>query len=195
MENDRKKEVINICLDHFIEKGLTSASTRSLSSALKLQNAGLYYYFGSKDEAVIACAEEAALRVENALIPSALHDIGDLDLLMKRLQSRAEEMAPTMRFLVTVCASNRYKDEMRPALDRLTERYGHYAELVAKMLNCSKNDIEPYVYLTINAISNYMIFSEESLIIPQLQIVKNAVNKLLTCSRNGMEGGELRHEV
>lgn len=195
MENDRKKEVINICLDHFIEKGLTSTSTRSLSSALKLQNAGLYYYFGSKDEAIIACAEEAALRVENALIPSALHDIGDMDLLMKRLQSKAGEMAPTMRFLVTVCASNQYKDKMKPALDRLTERYGHYAEQVAKELNCRKEDIEPYVYLTINAVSNYMIFSEESLVIPQLQIVKDAVNQLKTRSQNGIEGGGPRNEV
>lgn len=36
MEPDRKKEVINVCLDHFIEKGLSETSTRSLSSALKI---------------------------------------------------------------------------------------------------------------------------------------------------------------
>lgn len=61
MEPDRKKEVINVCLDHFIEKGLSETSTRSLSGALKLQNAGLYYYFSSQEEAVILCAEEAVL--------------------------------------------------------------------------------------------------------------------------------------
>lgn len=48
MENDRQKEVINICLDHFIENGLYEVSTRSLSRALKLQNAGLYYYLQAK---------------------------------------------------------------------------------------------------------------------------------------------------
>ena len=89
MENDRKKEVINICLDHFISHGLET-STRSLSKALKLQNAGLYYYFESKDEAVVLCAEEAALRLENALIVSAMKDIKNPDLMMKRLQSRAD---------------------------------------------------------------------------------------------------------
>lgn len=62
MVPDRKKEVINVCLDHFIEKGLSETSTRSLSSALQLQNAGLYYYFENKDEAIILCAEEAAIR-------------------------------------------------------------------------------------------------------------------------------------
>lgn len=176
MENDRKKEVINICLDLFIEKGLTSTSTRNLSSALKLQNAGLYYYFESKDEAVIACAEEAALRVESALIPGALHDIDDLDTMMKRLQSRADEMVPTMRFLVTVCASSQYKDKMKPALGRLAKRYGHYAEQVAKRLNCSKEDVEPYVYLVITAVANYMIFSEDSLAtVYKGNIIKNLI--------------------
>ena len=184
MEIDRRKEVINICLDLFIEKGLTATSTRSLSRALKLQDAGLYYYFETKDEAVIACAEEAALRLENALIPSALRDIGDPDIMMKRLQSRADEMAPTMRFLVTVCASSQYKDKMKPALDRLTDRYGHYAEQVAKKLSCNKEDVEPYVYLVITAVANYMIFAEDSLVAPQMQIAKEAIRNLLSSSAN-----------
>lgn len=178
MENDRKKEVINICLDLFIEKGLTSTSTRNLSSALKLQNAGLYYYFESKDEAVIACAEEAALRVESALIPGALHDIDDLDTMMKRLQSRADEMAPTMRFLVTVCASSQYKDKMKPALDRLSKRYEAYASRLAEKLKCDVSVVAPYLYTTIMAVTNYMIFDEESYILPQIKLIKEQVAKL-----------------
>lgn len=178
MEIDRKKEVINVCLDLFIEKGLTGTSTRSLSSALKLQNAGLYYYFSTKDEAVILCAEEAALRLEQTLIAPALHDIGDPDLMMKRLRSRADEMAPTMRFLVSVCVSSQYKDKMKPALDRLAERYDHYAEKVANLLNCTKEEIEPYVYMTITAVANYMIFAEDVFVYPQMKIVKEAIRKL-----------------
>ena len=180
MEIDRRKEVINICLDLFIKKGLTATSTRSLSSALKLQNAGLYYYFESKDEAVIACAEEAALRLENALIPAALRDIGDPDRMMSRLQSRADEMAPTMRFLVTVCASSQYKDKMKPALDRLAERYDHYSGQVAKKLNCKKEEIEPYVFMVITAVANYMIFNEDALVYPQIQIAKEAIRKYVS---------------
>ena len=174
-EAERRKEVINICLDMFIEKGLTATSTRDLSGALKLQNAGLYYYFESKDEAVIACAEEAALRVENTLIPAALRNISDPDKMMAQLQTHADKAAPTMRFLVTVCASSQYKDKMKPALDRLADRYGHYAEQVAKKLNCEKADIEPYVYMVITAVANYMIFHEDSLISPQMQVAKAAI--------------------
>ncbi len=178
METDRKKEVINICLDHFIEKGLSKTSTRSLSSALKLQNAGLYYYFNSKDEAVIACADEAARRLEETLILPAIRDIHSPDFMMKRLRSRANEMAPTMGFLATVCADKQYKDSMKPILDRLTERYKHYAEQVAKKLNCSKEQVEPYVYITITAVANYMIFGEDSYIYPQIKLVKGAIKSL-----------------
>ncbi len=175
MEQERKKEVVNICLNHFIQKGLSETSTRSLSSALKLQNAGLYYYFKTKDEAVLLCAEEAALRLENALIVPAIKEIMNPDLMFKRLKAMADKMAPTMKFLVSVCSDNKYKDGMKPILDRLTERYDYYAGVVAQKLKCEKLDIEPYVYITITAVSNYMVFCEDEFIVPQMKLVKNAI--------------------
>lgn len=178
MELDRKKEVINICLDHFIVNGLAGTSTRSLSSALKLQNAGLYYYFTNKDEAVILCAEEAAIRLENNLIAPAMHDLWNPEELVKRLYSRASEMAPTMRFFVSVCVSIQYKDEMKPVLDRLSARYDYYAESIAKKLGCKKEKIESYVYMTITSVTNYMIFGEDSFIIPQMESVKKTLKEL-----------------
>ena len=45
MGKDRKKEIVELCLNLFIEKGLYETSTRDLSKAMNLQNAGLYYYF------------------------------------------------------------------------------------------------------------------------------------------------------
>ena len=174
MENDRKQEVINICLDLFIEKGLNSTTTRSLSSALKLQNAGLYYYFATKDEAVILCAEEAALRLEKCLIAPAMRELSDLDSLMKRLRSRVDEMAPTMRFFV----SEQYKDDMKPALDRLSKRYEAYASRLAEKLKCDVSVVAPYLYTTITAVTNYMIYNEESYILPQIKLIKEQVAKL-----------------
>ena len=93
-------------------------------------------------------------------------------------------MAPTMRFFATVCASKQYKDKMKPALDRLANRYTHYAEQVAKKLNCKKEDVEPYVYLVITAVANYMIFAEDSLMAPQIKIAKEAIRNLQSSSQN-----------
>lgn len=178
MSEERKTEIINICLDHFIKQGLFETSTRSLSKALKLQSSGLYNHFSSKDEAVIACAEQAAIRLEDTLILPAMKDLADPERMMKRLRSRADEMAPTMKFLVSVCSSERYKDDMKPVLDRLAERYEHYTEKTAQKLGCSKEDVEPYVYMTITAVTNYMIFAEDGIIAPQMRLVKDAIFKL-----------------
>lgn len=182
MVTNRKKEAINVCLDHFIENGLAETSTRSLSSALRLQNAGLYYYFESKDEVVMLCAEEAVLRLETNLIIPAIKDIIAPDIMIKRLRSRAEEMASTMRFFVSVCSNARYKDEMKPILDRLSKRCETYVVKIANALNCNIAEVAPYVYMTITATANYMIFSEKALIQSQLDIVKEKIIKLHRCN-------------
>ncbi len=183
MGNDRKKEVIDICLDHFVQKGLSETSTRSLSAALKLQNAGLYYYFSSKDEAVIACAEEAAVRIENKLIDAAILSLDTPDEMMLHLQKMSEELAPLMKFFVSVCVSSRYQETIRPTIGRLAERYECYAKKFAQKLGCTPEVAAPYVYMGITAISGYMIFGELGYIMPQLELLKKAVTKL--CEKRG----------
>lgn len=42
MDNsDRRKEILNVCLDTFINKGLSETTVRDLSTALKLQSGGI----------------------------------------------------------------------------------------------------------------------------------------------------------
>lgn len=84
------------------------------------------------------CTEEASLRFENALLLPTLKDLANPDLMMKRLQSRTDEMALTMKFHASVCSNDRYKEDMKPILDRLAEKYEYYTEKVAEKLGCSK---------------------------------------------------------
>ena len=180
METDRRREVINICLDHFIVNGLMETSTRSLSKALQLQSAGLYYYFSSKDEAVLVCAEEAAFRLERALIVPAIADLENPNKMMSNLKVRADEMAPTMRFLVAVCTNKKYIQSVRPVLTRLDERYDKYAEEIATKLECEKSEVEPYVYMLITSVSNYMIFADDVFVTPQMRIAEEKFIKFIT---------------
>lgn len=76
---ERKKKVISMCLDRFIAKVLSETTVRDLGDAAQLKTAGIYWYFGSKDDAVLSCAEEASLRLENDMLAP---------LLSKRLQNR-----------------------------------------------------------------------------------------------------------
>ena len=178
-KKNRKKEITNICLDTLIRKGLLNTSVRDLSAALNLQSGGIYYWFRDKDDAVIACAEEAALRLEDILIGPALQDMRDPDILMQRLRERADQMRPTMKFFASVCALAQYEQAMRPMLDRLAARYESYAGQFAQTLHCSVDAVAPYVYFAITTVTDYMIFGEAAYIAPQIELIKTALHGFL----------------
>ena len=180
MDNsDRRKEILNVCLDTFINNGLSETTVRDLSAALKLQSGGIYYWFKDKNEAVVACAEEAALRLESYLIGPAFKDVKDPDRMMKRLKTRADEMRPTMKFFASVCALSKYEERMQPVLDRLAERYEDYARRFSAELNCDFDAVAPYVYFAITTITDYMIFGEARYIFPQIELIKSALKGFL----------------
>ena len=187
--NERKREVINACLDCFIKKGFFSTTSRDLSDSLKLQSGGIYYYFRTKDDIVTACAEVATLRLEMNLIFPALADIEHPDEFIDRLVSRADEMAPTMKFLATICATEKYKDSLKSVLDRLSKRYKIYAERFAKKIKCDVSDVETFLYICITSITNYMIFEETSYVFPQLEMVREEFKKLLKKRNEGEKIG------
>ena len=105
---ERTKKMIGICLDCFVEKGLTVTTTTDLCDANNLQNGGIYYYFDTKEEMVLACAEEAISRIEQGAFSIALEDIKDIANMMDHLGALADELSPVMRFLVSVCVSQEY---------------------------------------------------------------------------------------
>lgn len=187
MDNrDRRTEILNTCLDTFIDRGLSETTVRDLSAALKLQSGGIYYWFKDKDEAVIACAEEAALRLESVLILPAFKDIKDPDRMMKRLRVRADKMRPTMKFFASVCALEKYEERMQPVLDRLAARYEDYASRFSAELHCDFEEVAPYVYFAITTITDYMIFGEARYIYPQIDLIKRALEGFL---REGLNKG------
>ena len=168
MEVNKKKEVVSACLKMFVSKVLFETTSRDLSKALQLQSGGLYYYFKSKDEVVVACAEEAAQRLESNLILPALKELNNPDEMMQTLRKRADAMAPMMQFLTQVATADKYK-----------EQYRAYAKKFAEHFNCEVDEIEPYVYICITAVANYMIFGEDSYIFPQIVLVKNKIRELI----------------
>lgn len=178
MQVNRRKEVVDLCLRMFVAKGLFETTSRDLSKALQLQSGGLYYYFDSKDEVVVACAEEAALRLESALIVPALKELNDPDKMMMTLRKRADEMAPMMQFLTQVATSDKYKSRLKPVLGDISQRYKGYAEQFAKCFECDVKSVEPYVYMCITAVVNYMIFGEDSYIFPLIKTIKSKIEEL-----------------
>lgn len=171
----RRKEVLQICLDKFIAKGIWETSSRDLSSAIGLQSGGIYYYFKRIDDAIIACADEAVARLEANLIWPALQDVNDPGAMLAKLRTRADEMAPTMRFLVQVCANAKLRMRMEDTLSGVCERYAYFAERFAEALDCDRDAVAPYFYICVTAFADYMIFGKDLHINPQIQLVKRVL--------------------
>ena len=174
-EDQKRRELLGLFLDCLIEKGLTAVTTKELCSAAQLQNGGIYYYFTSKDEIVLACAEEAINRIEQAALDVVFEDLNDIRHMMEHLGSMADKMSPTMRFLVSVCVSQEYGEKVKPTLVRLAAQYSYYTRRIARLLGCSESEVEPFVHLSILAINNYMIFAERALFDPQIEAAKNGL--------------------
>ena len=88
-KTERRREIIAVCLDCFVEKGLTITTTKDLCTAARLQNGGIYYYFSTKEEIVLACAEAAIERIEKGAFGIVFEDIQDVKSMMDRLGALA----------------------------------------------------------------------------------------------------------
>lgn len=175
---ERTKELIAACLDCFVEKGLASTSSKDLCKAGDLQYGGIYYYFETKEEIVLACAEEAIDRIEKSVFNIVLEDTADVADMMGHLGTLADKLSPTMHFLVSVCVSPEYGEKAKPFLVKLAGRYPYYTEKIAEILGCTKEEAEPYVHLSILALNNYMIFNERALFLPQIEAAKKGLMAL-----------------
>ena len=143
-----------------------------------LGDEGIYYYFDTKEEIVLACAEEAISRIEQGAFSIALEDIKDVANMMNHLGTLADELSPVMRFLVSVCVSQEYGNKVKPYLVQLAGRYPYYTKKIAEILGCTAAEVEPYVHLSILALNNYMIFNERALFLPQIEAAKKGLMQL-----------------
>ncbi len=184
----RKQEIIDKCLETFMRKGLAHTSTKNLCDALHLNSGGVFYYFKTRDEIVIACAEEAKKRIEYDLFGIALDDLDKPEQLAKDLYERAVVMRPLMKFFVTVCSTAKYEEAVHPMLDKLGKRYQYYVDQFAGKLGCAPREVAPYVYIVINTMLSYMLFGKENFVAPQLELVYGKLQALLEKSRQREQG-------
>lgn len=176
MQNqNRKKEIIDVCLNQFMETGLFRTTARDLGNALNMKSSALYYYFENKDEIVIACAEEAAIRIEDVLLLPVLNSLGDEKQYRAVAKEKMEESTPMMKFFTQVCTTNEYREAMQPVLDRMKARHHEYAVKLSRQLKCETEDVIPYLAACVAVVANYMVFGENFYYNEPIQLIADAI--------------------
>ena len=176
---ERKKEVVSICLNKFLEKGLNKTSSRDLSEALNVQNAGLYYYFKSKQDVVTACCEEAVTRLEFGLIIPAIVNIDSPNELVEGARAGAEELSSLFQFYIVVCSSQEYKEKVKSIVQRSRERDKGYIKEIVRKLKCSSKDAYQIYIAFKTALMHFMIYKEESYFNLQMKMIADYIEKIL----------------
>lgn len=155
---NRRREIIDICLKKLISKGLYETTSRDLTDALDMSPSSLYYHFKSKDDVVLECAEEAAIRLEETLLLPALEMMDASDSITEQSEDSAQEMRAMIQFLAQVCTANKYREQMQPVLQRMGERECAYCEKFAKRLGCTPEELAPWFFAAVASTESYMIF-------------------------------------
>lgn len=174
--NEKQNAAINSCLEQFVSKGLYETTSRDLSKALNLQSAGMYSYFESKDDAIVACAGQAVHILEEKLFNIALSCLKKEKLCLDKLKTAAKQSSPMMRFFTQVCSTDKYEEQMRPLLKKLRQNREGYIEKLSKLVFCDIEDVRPLVYIGITAIINYMVYQEETYITPILSFIESNIS-------------------
>ncbi len=178
-ERKRKEEIVNRCLSTFMKNGLVDTTTKNMCDDLHMNSGAVFYYFKGKDEIVVACAEEAKRRIEEDLFGIALDDLERPERLAKDLHDRAISMSPLMKFFVSVCTTPRYEKAVHPLLNNLGNQYKYYIDQFAEKLDCTPEEVAPYVYIVINTMLSYMLFGKENFVAPQLELVYDTLVSIL----------------
>lgn len=187
--NERYREIVEICLNEFIEKGLFNTSVRDLADTLQMQPSGLYYHFKNKDDIVVACAEKAGIELEDVLILPVLDYLDDEQQYVTFLMDRVQEMVPMMKFFTQVCTTKEYRADMQPVLDRLKKRHKEYSIMFAKRLRCEPEEIAPYLYACVAIVANYMIFGEDFYYVEPFKLLRGAIEMFRGKGREQLQKG------
>ena len=176
---ERKKEVLDAFLRLLIVQGVADTSVRDLSSAIKLQSAGMYYYFSTKEDLVATCAEEAEKRLEHELIAALTKKIVEPHEFFMRLKAKSRQMAPMMKFYLQVCSTPKYNELLKDSLASIPERYEYYASRYAREIGCTTEELVPHLYRCVITMTNTMVFGENAYNQQHIDLIELAIVDLI----------------
>lgn len=105
----RRAEIVETALSMFAERGFEGASIRDLSQALGINEAGIYYYFASKDALYGAVISEHIFRLD----PSSGFDPGQLRTWLQDVAVRFLVKLTQNRRVTSIIIAETFKPQAR----------------------------------------------------------------------------------
>ena len=196
MENrneERGRELLEVCFDTFCRYGLENTSMQKLSEACGVTNAALVYYFGSKDNIVIESTALCMAKVEDDFMARAPQSFDDIERFLREMPYVTAELhGAKYRFMYQVYSSPKYIEHGREFFKGVNIRYHRYAEILSDKLGLPVDFIQGMIYIFVRACVHYAMFGDEEYLNLQLQAIRTSLAMCIKGLRGDSDGNPAR---
>ena len=173
---ERGRELLEVCFDTFCRYGLENTSMQKLSEACGVTNAALVYYFGSKDNIVIESTALCMAKVEDDFMVRAPQSFDDIERFLREMPYVTAELhGAKYRFMYQVYSSPKYIEHGREFFKGVNVRYCRYAEILSGKLGLPVDFIQGMIYILVRACVHYAMFGDEEYLNLQLQAIRTSL--------------------
>ena len=196
MENrneERGRELLEVCFDTFCRYGLENTSMQKLSEACGVTNAALVYYFGSKDNIVIESTALCMAKVEDDFMVRAPQSFDDIERFLREMPYVTAELhGAKYRFMYQVYSSPKYIEHGREFFKGVNVRYRKYAEILSGKLGLPVDFVQGMIYIFVRACVHYAMFGDEEYLNLQLQAIRTSLAMCITGLGSDSDGNPAR---
>lgn len=190
---ERGRELLEVCFDTFCRYGLENTSMQKLSEACGVTNAALVYYFGSKDNIVIESTALCMTKVEDDFMARAPQSLGDIERFLREMPYVTAELhGAKYRFMYQVYSSPKYIEHGREFFKGVNIRYHRYAEILSDKLGLPVDFIQGMIYIFVRACVHYAMFGDEEYLNLQLQAIRTSLAMCIKGLRGDYDGNPAR---
>lgn len=190
---ERGRELLEVCFDTFCRYGLENTSMQKLSEACGVTNAALVYYFGSKDNIVIESTALCMAKVEDDFMVRAPQSFDDIERFLREMPYVTAELhGAKYRFMYQVYSSPKYIEHGREFFKGVNVRYRRYAEILSGKLGLPVDFIQGMIYIFVRACVHYAMFGDEEYLNLQLQTIRTSLAICIKGLRGDSDGNPAR---
>ena len=173
VNQERARELLEICFDTFCRYGLEGTSLKMLAQACGVTNGALVYYFGTKDAIVIESTAYCMAKVEDDFMANAPTSFADIERFLREMPYLTARLhGAKYRFMYQVYASPRYREYGKEFFRGVNVRYGRYARMLCGKLGLPADVIQGMTYCFVRACVHYALFEDEDYLNLQLNAIR-----------------------
>lgn len=153
--NETTLKIIFGCL---VRNGVENTTMRTMCNATGLTASSLYYRFKDKDEIILEASYYGLNAVTKELFWVAAEKINNFQELFIAFLKNVDARKQSIRLIYQVLGSPKYGEKFKRMTHSGPRIVYKYSRMLSEKLNCSPEELIPYIELTIAVIREYAIW-------------------------------------